>query len=543
MLKKWIVLLLSTAVMLAACHSPTYNQTMGNVADVKLKVADAWVKSETDATLEPSLIVNKGLYVDRRPINLEKEPYWLQNHIVISGDQLPFSYYTRVIANGGNARVLTKYQIGLDQTSNISMSYSGTLKGALDLLASKAGYVYSIRGDRIYWQAYITRTYDIAFLPGNTDYLMGKKSGGGGADTSQQGSQAQVSNYTTSDSSNDEYSNLSGKLSVWADLNATISQLLSPDGKVTVSQATSTVTVRDRPTNVDLISQYVYNLNHKMAKQVLIKVQIIEVSLENDYDYGINWQLIVHAFHNSPFVVNGNYGTPISITPFTPQPNVPGQGVIPVPQFGFNPLQDPSGGKQIPNYLILLNALNQQGHASIVSEPRVVCLNNQVSVVKMTNSQGYVASIQNTTLSGSGSGSTSVNNTVTSQVTPGSVITGLTLYVLPKIMGHDIFLQVNADISTLDSLTQVSQGIQLPAITEKHFNQRGVIPSGSTLILAGFKQTSNQANANQFLTWQSLGGKAAQQLNKETVILITPIILSEAMALNTITVPPLGGAG
>jgi hypothetical protein len=47
-------------------------------------------------------------------------------------------------------------------------------------------------------------------------------------------------------------------------------------------------------------------------------------------------------------------------------------------------------------------------------------------------------------------------------------------------------------------------------------------------ILSGFRQTTNRANANQFITLQSLGGKGSQQLNKETIVLITPIILPGA---------------
>lgn len=530
MLKKWIVLLLSTLFMLAACHSPVYNQTMGNIADVKLKIADDVRKGDTDAIVEPSLVVRKDVYVDRRPINLIQDPTWLKSKIVIRGDQLPFSYYTRVIASGSNEHVLSKYQAGLDGAVPISISYSGSIKGALDLIASKTGYVYTIQKNRIYWQAFVTRTFDIAFMPGAADYLMGKKSGGGGASTSSQGSQAQVSNYVSSDQSENEYSNLSGKLSVWSDLDTTIRQLLSPDGKVTVSQATTTVTVRDRPTNVDLIGQYIYNLNHKLTKQVLVKIQILEVELSNEHNWGIDWRIIVKAFHNSPFVINGNYGTPVAITPLTPQPSVGSTGIIPAPQFGFNAAQDPGGANQIPSYTILVNALNQQGKTAIVSEPRVVCLNNQVSVVRIVDTKGYVASIQNTTLTGGTTNANGTNSsTVTSQVTPGSVITGLTLYILPKILNDKIYMQVNADLSTNNGFDEF-QGIQLPKITEKHFNQRSVITSGTTLILSGFRQTTNIANANQFATSQALGGKGARQLNKETIVLITPIILNSSLS-------------
>ena len=33
-------------------------------------------------------------------------------------------------------------------------------------MAAKTGYVYSVHRNSVYWQAFITRTFDIAFMPG-----------------------------------------------------------------------------------------------------------------------------------------------------------------------------------------------------------------------------------------------------------------------------------------------------------------------------------------------------------------------------------------
>jgi len=518
MLKKCLILILSSLLVLTACNSPVYNQTEGNVADVKLKAAEARAKSDASAKPKPALSVNQGLYVDTTPISLEHDPSWLHNNIVIRGDQLPFSYYSRVIASGAGKNILTKYQVGLDPSANVSLSYSGSIKGALDLLASKSGFVYSVHNNRIYWQAFVTRTFDVAFMPGSSDYLMGKASGGG---SSQQNTNAgtQTSSFVNSDATEAEYSNLSGKLSIWADLELTVKQLLTPDGKVTVSQATTTMTVRDRPTNVELVAQYVGNLNRNLSKQVLVKIQILEVDLQNDYNLGIDWAVVTKAFHNSKFVINGNYGTPVSLTALTPQ--AAANQVM--PQMGSEIINTGI----IPGYTILFNALSQQGKTSIVSEPRVVCLNNQVSVVRIVESSGYVASVQNTSVGGS-STQTAQQNTVTSQVTPGTLVTGLTLYILPKIMNSNVYMQVNADLSTNKGFTTFpgSNSIQLPNVTEKHFNQRSMIKSGDTLILSGFRQLVNKANANQFLDSQALGGKGSAQANKETIVLITPFILN-----------------
>lgn len=521
MLNKWIVFIFSAALMLSACRSPVYNQTEKNVADVKLRTAALRHQSDCSGKPSPALVVKDGLYVDTTPISLEQRPGWLESPIVIKGDQLPFSYYSRTIARGAGKYILTKYQPGLDASINVSLNYSGSIRGALDVIASKTGYVYTIRNNKIYWQAFVTRTFDVAFMPGSSDYLMGKSGGGGSSSSASSSSQGtgQVSNYVSSDSSDSEYSSLSGKLSIWTDLEATVRQLLTPEGKVTVSQATTSVTVRDKPANIELVSQYIANLNKNLSKQVLVKVQILQVDLQNDYEFGINWATIVKAFHNSNFVINGNYGTPVSITSLTPQPN--GQST---PQLGSTI----ANAGVVPGYTILFNALNQQGKTSIVTEPRVVCLNNQVSVIRIVEQEGYLASIQQTSVGGS-STLTAQQNTVTSQVTPGTVITGLTLYILPKILGNNIYMQVNADLSVnreFKTFGPTNAQIQLPQISEKHFNQRSMIKSGDTLILSGFRQLKNTANANQFLNSQALGGKGSSEENSETIVLITPFLLN-----------------
>lgn len=535
MLNKWIVLFLTTTLIVTACSSPVYNQAEMNVANVKLGLAAARAKSDHDAKIKKSLVVRKGMYVDKAPINLAKNPGWLNNRIIIRGDQLPFSYYTRVIGAAAGSNTLIKYQNTLNASVATSINYSGTVRGALDLLASKVGYVYSVKCNTIYWQAFITRTFDIAFMPGSSDYLLGKASGGGAGGSANQGGAAGgvTSSYISSDESEDMYSNLKGTLSIWKDLDTTLKSLISPEGKVMVSESTTSVTVRDRPTNVNLIAQYIHNLNHNLSKQVLVKVQVLDINLTNDFSFGVNWQLIANAFNKSPFVINGSYGNPVSITALTPQSGTAINAAAPAfPQFGFQTYA-PNGQNPIPSYTVLLNALSQQGKTSVVTEPRLVALNNQVSVIRIVNQDGYLASVQNTTLASTGGTSVGVG-TVTSQLTPGTVITGLTLYILPKILKNKVYLQVNADLSTLREFKDISSGtsttannsiIQVPVIDMKHFNQRSVIRTGDTLILSGLRAVNNTANANQFLYSQALGGKGATEQNRETIVLITPFIL------------------
>ena len=532
--KRIVLLFFITVLVLIGCtNDPMYNQTQSNVADVTQRSQDAMRASNALAKPIPSLVVNQGLYVDKTPVNLQRDPSWLKNHVIFRGDQLPFSYYSRAIVGGSGRNILTRYQVGLDPAVSVSVNYSGTVKGALDMLAAKTGYVYTVSGNNVYWQAFVTKTFDIAFMPGSSDYQMGKSSGATGGPTASSSSGGSNNNMVTSslvdDSAAQQYSNLKGTLSIWDDLRNTVQQMLSADGKVMVSQATTAVTVRDRPTNVDLVGRYITNLNHRLSRQVLVKVQVLDVQLGSAYSYGVNWDVIKRMLGNN-FTLNANYGTPISITNLAPFATT-GTGL---PQAGIQPTGI-SNGFGASGVTALINALNQQGKTSVVTEPRVVCLNNQVSVIRIVNQQGYVASIQNTTVAGAAGGSS--NGTVTSQVTPGAVVTGLTLYILPKILDKKVYLQVNADLSNLVEMQNLTSSavttntdpnvpvIQAPKLTQKQFNQRSVICSGDTLILSGFRQVQNIANAMQLFDSQALGGKAAVQSNSETIVLITPIIL------------------
>jgi len=522
---------------LVGCNSTVYNQTEGNIADAKHSEVAA--RAHMDNLTKPTapLVIKDGLYVDTTPVSLERQPEWLKNPIVIKGDRLPFSYYARIVSNAANNAVLIKYQSGLDASAPISISYTGTVKGALDILAAKAGYVYNIqRGTTVYWQSFITRTFSIAFMPGTSDYMMGQSSGTSAPTSTSGGS---------TDAAAAEYSALSGKsLSVWADVENTVKQLLSPDGKVFVSQSSTSVTVRDKPSNVELVGQYVRNLNKSLSQQVFIKIEVLDVSLENDYNFGINWQAVEAAFAHSNWIFNANYGSPLSITPLTGG-SIPNLGLGPSTATGLL-----ASAGQTSLLSAIINALNQQAKVSVVAQPRIVCMNNQVSAIRIISSQQYIQSVSNTSVpaTGSSSGSQTVNNvsTITSQITPATLTTGLTLYVLPKILGEKVFLQINVDLSQNSSITQLcaqagtsatscaqsSYVIQSPHVTEKIFNQRSVLTSGETLVLSGLKQVTNSTGAMQLFNLQDLGGKASTQTNDDTVILVTPYILH-----------PLGGTG
>ena len=124
-------------------------------------------------------------------------------------------------------------------------------------------------------------------------------------------------------------------------------------------------------------------------------------------------------------------------------------------------------------------------------------------------------------------------------LTPGTVTYGFQMYLLPKIQEDKVYLQISSVLSDLTSLQAVTQtgqvdpdgsskasAIQVPNLAQKNFNQRSVLRNGQTLVLAGFKNLNDSNKNTSVAGLTALGGLAAQGVNEELVVLITPIILN-----------------
>ena len=169
---------------------------------------------------------------------------------------------------------------------------------------------------------------------------------------------------------------------------------------------------------------------------------------------------------------------------------------------------------------------------SNVTNPEVVTLNNQVAQIDISRQTTYLASSTNTLTAASGTASGFSQTTLN----PGVVSTGFKLYILPKILRQNIYLEVSSELSTLQSLQTLTSGgtsisspgsssLQLPVVDGKHFNLRSVVPSGSTLIIAGFNSVDSVAGTNSSFGVKS--GANTDQKDVQTILLITPTILGK----------------
>lgn len=466
---------------------------------------------------QPAVVVHKGYYVNTTPYSQKRQPKWLRQKITLQAKDLPLGILMSRLLDGSSISVT--YDAGVSAQTPITINYSGSVAGALNRLAAITHNQYTIADGTVSWSAFVDKTFDISFMPGASNYMVGQSQ----SDHTQQNNSNDGQNKN--DHLNDmQYSNLQGKLSVWTDLSKTLNDLKSQDGRVIVSESTTSVMVHDHPDNVRAIAQYIARLNHTLSQEVGIRVQVVEVQLNKDYNFGIDWN-IVQKILKTQVSLSGDMASATNLV---------------ASNLVSDAANTPLGGFQIgksgsDSSHLLLNALSQEGQVRVVTKPQVVTMNNQIASIRITQDTGYIQSIS----------SSQFDQYQTTTITPGTVTDGFTLYILPKIQKKDVYMQISSRIANLLALQKVSNepdnesgssasskkgsnqfsAIEVPTIASKEFNQRSVVKSGSTLIIAGYKRLSDQTSKAKMFGVSALGGQGSKSQNVETLVLITPVIL------------------
>ena len=510
------------SVGLSACVTKPYQQASDNVEITKDQIHAQMEHADETA---PAVKDQSGYYVNAAPIPIATKPAWLKQEVVMHANHMPLDLLMSRLLRGTN--ITPSYDSSVQAGRPVMLNYTGTIEGALANIAAQTDYEYSVDGHDLNWSAFATKTFNISFMPGASNYMVGQKQGANtSAHQNFQGAYGNNTNVANSALNDDQYSNLHADLSVWRDLRDTLNRLKSKQGDVMVSESTTTVTVHDRPENVRAMSRYIKQMNAVLSQEVAIKVRVLDVDLNNASNYGINWNVVARTLHTD-FKVFGNLSNATNLI---------------ATQLGAGPSDNNGmGGIQIgsDNSNAIINALAEQGKVRVVNQPQVTTLNNQIATIKITQDTGYVQSLTS---------STTFNGVVANSINPGTVTEGLTLYLLPKVRDDFVYLQISSTISNLLKLDKVSdapeaerhsshdtrnqnyQAIQVPTITNKSFNQRSMVRSGNTLIIAGYKRLKDETKSASMFTIDPLGGKGMKAQQSEMVVLITPVIVNNGVS-------------
>jgi type IV pilus assembly protein PilQ len=229
--------------------------------------------------------------------------------------------------------------------------------------------------------------------------------------------------------------------------------------------------------------------------QVAIEAMILSVKLDNEYAFGVDFQLL--RDQNNLRLVSGSPLANLA------QFNLNGDGL----RFGF---LDSSTA-------VFINALETIGETNVVASPRVLCLNKQRAEILIGRQIGYV--------------STTVTENASTQSVEFLEV-GTQLRIRPFIaVDGTIRLEVHPELST--GTVTVQEGFTLPEKEVTQVTTNVMCHDGSTVVIGGLIREDLTDITTQIPLLGSLPylgplfRQTAQSTDKhEVIILITPRLVS-----------------
>ncbi len=281
---------------------------------------------------------------------------------------------------------------------------------------------------------------------------------------------------------------------------------------VIVHPETGVVTVRATSRQHEKIQEFLDHVLTSARRQVLIEATIVEVTLNDGYQQGIEWSRLRpdgSGFNIQRPTVNTN-----TTDPFTP--------------FILRYLN-----KSSPLDLsITLRFLESFGSVKVLSSPRLSVLNNQTALLKVVDSIVYF-NIKSDTSQQANAGTLT---TVTS--TAESVSVGLVMAVTPQINESDsVMLNVRPTISSVFSFQPdpVNAGNSVPQIRTREIESILRVSNGDVAVLGGLMEDRVDYKTGRLPLIGAIPGLGEVFTSRnnamqktELVIFLRPIVVREA---------------
>ena len=269
------------------------------------------------------------------------------------------------------------------------------------------------------------------------------------------------------------------------------------------------IAVTAPPDRMRRAASLIESFNRRAGRRVLVELELFLVDLSDSQHENLDWSFIRRAGSGDVLSLSSvSDGELRSGAPFSLQ------------------LGGLSDGRYTGSELIF-RALSEQGTASVISRPRLICLNNQVSELRINRVTPYTRSVKYTERN---SGNTT---TLSPEIETAEVTGGITIYVLPSIHDDRVHMTLSANytqvtrflVQSLGGATAGSTSVRLPEYDDTHFTLPVALKNGETMVLAGNPRTISKSNDRRNLFLPLFGGRSAEKRRLETVMLITAHIL------------------
>lgn len=436
-----------------------------------------------------------------------------------------------------------------DVVGQVSLKLAAvTVPEVMNVMRDVYGYDYVLQGSvyQVYPDAVRTQVFRLNYLNlarrGMSEIQV---SAGKVSDVdSGQGQNQQNGNYNNSNNSGSNSGgqqvvgtivNTQGDSDLWREVSQALNQLIrdEPDAEVSVTPQVGLVVVRARPASLRAVEDYLAQVELTVSRQVILEAKIIEVTLNEGFQSGIDW----HTFGDASGGTFRPQGVvqPDGTTVFVggSEHRVAGSLASGVNDI-FNPLGTAfSLQAALGDFDATLNLLSTQGSVQVLSSPRIATVNNQKAVIKVGSDEFFVTDISsNTVTTGS-----AININDSPELTP--FFSGIALDVTPQISAdNEVILHVHPTVSEVsEQLKEIGgQVVPLAASTIRESDSIVKARSGEIVVIGGLMQNSARDN-NAGVPWLSrlpLIGHLFKQKNQssiksELVILLKPVVVQSGV--------------
>lgn len=366
----------------------------------------------------------------------------------------------------------------------------------LDEVSSRFGIWWKYEKKEIFFYKKITKTFVVYSLP--TQSSLSTSVGG----SSTEGGGAGSNSISLSNSANIE---------MWNNIQSTVQSMVSGDTQIVADSSNGTIAVTGTPTDIKKVAKFINEQNVRLSRQVAITVKVLQLTLSDSEELGLNWSAIYESvkLHNPD-----SYGITSLSKTITNTEAASG--------INMNLLPDNWDLKAT------LQAISEQGKSNLVTSGTVTTLNNKPAPIQVVKKQNYISEI---TVTSSGDSGDDRDVSVDTE----EVETGFTLNILPRILEHGrVLLMFNMTLSDLLELEKVvtdekyKSFVQNPKVESRGFSQEIAMKSGETLVLSGYERTEQSVIKDGVGTPDNMlmgGAKVAEKDKTMIIILLTPVVL------------------
>ncbi|MGH8569235.1 MAG: type II secretion system protein GspD, partial [Gammaproteobacteria bacterium] len=276
--------------------------------------------------------------------------------------------------------------------------------------------------------------------------------------------------------------------------------------KIIADESTNSLVILARTQDYKMIETALKNLD-VVALQVFIEASVIEVTLNDNLRYGVEW-FFRHATPGG--------GTAVATLNLFPEAmEAAALGVLGAPNFSYALFGDNARVRAV------INALADQSKINVLSSPSLMVLDNQTATIKVVQQVPIITTQQQSAIGGGVSESNLLQGIDYKDA-------GVILEVTPRVnLGGRITLELVQDVTDVDRTQQNVGGN--PGFLQRNIESTVTVQSSETIVIGGLireNKSDSESGIPFLMDMPVLGGlfrtQADTSARTELIVLLTP---------------------